>query len=454
MSNPFLLHSRLLLKIGGSLVLGWISGISHASSHPPLTQATLSNGLQVIIRPDRRTPMVMSQIWYKVGSSDESGNTLGVAHVLEHMMFKGTLLVPNDEFTRLSRRYGGRINASTFTNYTNYYQLYPTAYFPMALELEADRMSNLQLQEDDLATEIKVVMEERRQRTDNSARNVAFERFKWISYPTSHYRYPIIGHMKTLNNIEMSDVKQWYQNWYAPNNAVLVIVGDVEPKQALAEVEKYFAAIPARALPKRNDVTEIAQLGYRHMQIDSDVQVPQLYMTWNVPSLSTAKQPKDAHALLMLKHLLDSGISSRLQRHLVQQEKILTSVSVSYNPYQRGDTLLSISAIPAKNVSLEQARQAIEIQLADLSRQPIANDEFKRIQNKLLSSFIYNQDDLSGQALLLGQWAVNDLDPREIEHLASAFQAINGSDIQRVIQDYLINHNLSTLHLLPQSAGK
>ena len=151
--------------------------------------------------------MVMTQIWYKVGSSDESGNILGVSHALEHMMFKGTNKVPNDEFTRLSRIYGGSINAATFTNYTNYYQLYPKAYFPMALELESDRMNNLLLRQQDFDPEIKVVMEERRQRTDDNPRAQAFERFRWISYPTSHYRQPVIGHMKTLNNIQLSDVK-------------------------------------------------------------------------------------------------------------------------------------------------------------------------------------------------------------------------------------------------------
>ena len=170
-------------------------------------ETTLSNGLKVIIREDHRAPMVMTQIWYKVGSSDESGNILGVSHALEHMMFKGTHKVPNDEFTRLSRIYGGSINAATFTNYTNYYQLYPKAYFPMALELESDRMSNLLLRQQDFEPEIKVVMEERRQRTDDNPRTQAFERFKWISYPTSHYRQPVIGHMKTLNNIQLNDVK-------------------------------------------------------------------------------------------------------------------------------------------------------------------------------------------------------------------------------------------------------
>src|SRR5690554_3942512 len=270
------------------LLIGFSSNALAANTQSVMArrtvETTLKNCLKVISREDQRSPMVMTQIWYKVGSSDESGNLLGISHALEHMMFKGTHKVPNDEFTRLSRIYGGRVNASTFTNYTNYYQLYPKTYFPMALELEADRMRNLLLRQQDFATEIKVVMEERRQRTDDNPRAQAFERFKWISYPTSHYRQPVIGHMKTLNNIQLNDVKKWYRDWYSPNNAILVIVGNVESEAALAQVQKYFGDIPARPTPARNDVLEFERLVYRHMEINSNVHVPNLYMTWNVKS--------------------------------------------------------------------------------------------------------------------------------------------------------------------------
>src|SRR5690606_29987191 len=277
--------------------IGW----GHAETRSELARTTfkttLKNGLKVIIREDHRSPMVMTQIWYGVGSSDESGNLLGISHVLEHMMFKGTSKVPNDEFTRLSRIYGGRVNASTFTNYTNYYQLYPKTYLPMALELEADRMSNLLLRQQDFDPEMKVVMEERRLRTDDNPRSLAFERFKWIAYPTSHYRQPVIGHMKNLQNIQLEDVKKWYRDWYIPNNAILIIVGDVDSENALLQVQKYFGDIPARKIPARNDVLEFDRVGYRHMELNLPVQVPNLFMAWNVRSLVTAKNPQDAYAL-------------------------------------------------------------------------------------------------------------------------------------------------------------
>lgn len=417
-------------------------------------ETTLKNGLKVIIREDHRAPMVMTQIWYKVGSADESGNTLGISHVLEHMMFKGTSKVPNDEFTRISRIYGGSINAATFTNYTNYYQLYPKAYFPMALELEADRMSNLLLRQQDFEPEIKVVMEERRQRNEDNPRSRAFERFKWISYPTSHYRQPVIGHMKTLNNIQLNDVKQWYKTWYTPNNAILVIVGDVESEQALLQVQKYFADTPSRVTPQRNDVHEFEHLGYRHMEINTDVQVPNLYMTWNVKSLASAINPQDAYALTIIRSLLDSGISSRLQDRLVRDRKLLTSVSVSYDPYNRGDSLFSISALPANGVSFEDAQKAIQAEVDALKTEDIPKHELERITTRFVSNLIYNQDNIAGQAKMIGNLEVNGLSYRLMDELPKYYENVSMSDIQRVANSYFIRENLSTLYLAPETKAQ
>ncbi|ENU98843.1 peptidase M16 inactive domain protein [Acinetobacter baumannii 348935] len=437
-----------------ALILSFGFSPVHAATQSELSRTTietyLGNGLKVIIREDHRSPMVMTQIWYKVGSSDESGNILGVSHALEHMMFKGTNKVPNDEFTRLSRIYGGSINAATFTNYTNYYQLYPKAYFPMALELESDRMNNLLLRQQDFDPEIKVVMEERRQRTDDNPRAQAFERFRWISYPTSHYRQPVIGHMKTLNNIQLSDVKKWYRDWYSPNNAILVIVGDLAVQEALVQVQKYFGDIPARPTPSRNDVLEFERLGYRHMEIESNVQVPNLYMTWNVKSLATAKNPQDAYALTIIRSLLDSGISSRLQDRLVRDRKVLTSVSVSYDPYNRGDSLFGISALPAPGVNLTEAQTAIQKEIDLLKTETISEYELARISTRFISNLIYSQDSLSGQAKMIGNLEVNGLSYRLMDELPQHYDSVRAEDIQRVANAYFVRENLSTLYLLPE----
>jgi len=413
-------------------------------------ETTLKNGLKVIIREDHRSPMVMTQIWYKVGSSDESGNVLGISHALEHMMFKGTRKVPSDEFTRLSRIYGGTINAATYTNYTNYYQLYPKTYLPLALELEADRMSNLLLRQADFDTEINVVMEERRQRTDDNPRALAFERFKWIAYPTSHYRQPVIGHMKTLQNLQLKDLTEWYKSWYTPNNAILVIVGDVDAEATVRLVEKYFAPIPSQKLPERNDVIEFERFGFRHMELNFPVQVPNLYLSWNVKSLATAKDPQDVYALTIIQKILDSGISSRLQQKLIRDKKILSSVSVGYDLYNRGDSLFTISALPTEGTSISEIHKAIENEINILKKNSVAQSEIDQASAKFVSDFIYHQDDIIHQAKMIGNLEVNGLSYRLLDELPRHFENVTPQDIKRVANKYFVRENLTTLYLLPE----
>lgn len=442
--------SKSILAVG-FFIFSIQSHFTYAETRTELARTTfetkLKNGLKVIIREDHRSPMVMTQIWYAVGSSDESGNLLGISHILEHMMFKGTQKVPNDEFTRLSRMYGGSINASTFTNYTNYYQLYPKTYFPLALELEADRMRNLLLRQQDFEPEVKVVMEERRLRTDDNPRSLAFERFKWIAYPTSHYRQPVIGHMKNLQNIQLKDVKKWYQDWYTPNNAVLIIVGDVDAENALRQVQKYFGDIPSRTTPPRNDVLEFDRVGYRHMELNLAVKVPNLYMAWNVRSLATAKNPQDAYALTIIKNVLDSGISSRLQDRLVRDKKVLTALSVSYDPYNRGDSLFSVSALPADGISLQEAEKAIQDEINILKTELIQPKEVERVTAKFVANLIYSQDDIVGQSKMIGNLEINGLSYRLIDQLPQHFETVTPQDIQRVANIYFVRDNLSTLYL-------
>ncbi|MGK9156086.1 insulinase family protein [Acinetobacter radioresistens] len=446
--SPFLFISLSIMA--GTVV---ISTTLQAQTTTELSRTTvetsLSNGLKVIIREDHRSPVVMTQIWYGVGSSDESGNLLGISHALEHMMFKGTTKVPHNEFTRLSRIYGGSVNASTFTNYTNYYQLYPKSYLPLALELEADRMTNLVLKQEDFELEIKVVMEERRLRTDDNPRTLAFERFKWITYPTSHYRQPVIGYMKNLQNIQLNNLKNWYHNWYTPNNAILIIVGDVNVEATLKQVEKYFGSILARKTPERNDVIEFDRPGYRHMELSLPVQINNLYMAWNVRSLKTAKNPQDAYALTIIQSLLDGNISSRLQNRLVRDKKILTAVSTSYDPYNRGDTLFNITALPADGVSFQEAQEAIQKELDQLKTEAVDSNELERVITQFVSSLIYSQDDIAGQAKMIGNLEINGLSYRLLDKLPQHYETVTPQDIQRVANAYFVRENLSTLYLSP-----
>ncbi|MEC7119706.1 MAG: pitrilysin family protein [Pseudomonadota bacterium] len=425
--------------------------LSLQANTTPSVVETLPNGLKVIIRPDHRAPVVMTQVWYRVGSVDEPIDQTGLSHALEHMMFKGTPTVPNDEFSRIVAKFGGSQNAFTSNQFTGYYQLYPANRLSLALELEADRMKNLVLTEQDFVPEMRVVMEERRQRTDDNPQALAYERFRMLAFPTSPTRYPVIGHMDSLERMPLDALKQWYQTWYHPNNAVLVIVGDVQPAQALAEVQRYFAKIPAGQLPPRPAVTERQNFGRRHLQIELPIQVPSLYMAFNVPSLaSQPDQASDAYALALLQAVLDGGLSARLEQRLVREQRLLAAVSSGYNLFDRGSSLFAINAIPESNHSLEAIQTALLAEIERLKTDPITDEELARVKTSYIADLIYNQDSVSGQARLIGSLEVAGLDHRLLDQLTTEFDRISVAQLQAVAQRYLVADNLSTMHLHPR----
>lgn len=417
--------------------------------------ATLDNGLKIVIRPDHRAPVVMTQIWYKVGSVDEPIAQTGLAHALEHMMFKGTTKVPNGELSRIVSKFGGSQNAFTSNHYTGYYQLYPANRLELALELEADRMKNLILTAEDFTPEMRVIMEERRQRTDDNPQALAYEKFRMMAFPTSTSRYPVIGHMRSLEQLPLDALKTWYQTWYHPNNAIVVIVGDVQPAQAIAEVKRYFAKIPAATLPQRIDTREQQQFGQRHIDLSLPIQVPSLMLAFNVPSLSSTlpdTAAADAYTLALLAAVLDGGLSARLEQRLVRDQRILTAVSSGYNPFERGSSLFSVSAIPAQGYSLEQARAAILAEIEHLKTDPISDAELARVKAGYIADLIYNQDSLSSQARWIGSLEVAGLDHRLLEQLPERLSQISVTQLQDAAKRYLIADNQSSMYLSPQTA--
>lgn len=416
-------------------------------------ETILPNGLKVIIREDHRAPVAMTQIWYKVGSTDETGDELGLSHALEHMMFKGTSKVPGEELSRISNKFGGVTNAFTSNNYTGYYQLYPAQYVPLALELEADRMQNLQLRQQDFEPEMRVIMEERRQRTDDSPKALAYEKFRWLAYPTSPLRQPIIGHMKNLQALKLDSLKQWYQKWYTPNNAVLIIVGDVDPESTLNEVRRYFGDMPRRATPIRADVQEFQHVGERQMDISVPVQIPTLYMAWNVDSLKTADAPDQAYALALLQSVLDGGLSARFETRLIREQRLLASVSCDYDLFNRGGSLFTVNAVPEQGVSLEQARVAILAEIEKLKTEPITRDELERVKTSYLAELVYSQDSIEGQAQLIGALESSGLSYKLMDDIPAKMNKLSVPYLQQIAQQYLVPDNLSTMYLRVPSAS-
>ena len=417
--------------------------------------ATLDNGLKIVVRPDHRAPVVMTQVWYKVGSVDEPIDQTGLSHALEHMMFKGTAKVPNGELSRIVSKFGGSQNAFTSNHFTGYYQLYPANRLALALELEADRMKNLILTAEDFTPEMQVIKEERRQRTDDNPQARAHEKFRMLAFPTSSSRYPVIGHMDSLERMPLDALKIWYQTWYHPNNAVVVIVGDVQPAQAIAEVKRYFAEIPAGTVPKRVNTAERQQFGQRHLELTLPIQVPSLMMAFNVPTLGSGTPDSaahDAYALALLAAVLDGGLSARLEQRLVREQRILTAVSSGYNPFERGSGLFSVSAIPADGQTHQSAQMAILNEIERLKTEPITADELARVKAGYLADLIYNQDSISSQARWIGSLEVAGLDHRLLDQLPERLSQISVTQLQDAAKRYLVAENRSSMFITPEAA--
>ena len=279
------------------LALGLWSLTSQASL--PTHAFTLDNGLKVLVREDHRAPVVTVMMWYKAGSIDEAPYETGLAHVLEHMMFKGTERLGPGDFSKFVSRYGGSDNAFTSYDYTAYFQQYEVSRLPLALELEAERLGHLDIDDEEFARELKVVMEERRMRTDDNPNALAWEKFQAVARPGTGYAHPIIGWRSLLSQLQPEQARSWYQRFYVPGNATLVIAGDVTRDQVEPLVEKFFADLPAGQTPPRPKQTVNPPAGERRLALNLPVKVPLLYMMYNVPSLVTLEDKKDFYACLL-----------------------------------------------------------------------------------------------------------------------------------------------------------
>ncbi|MDO5768450.1 MAG: pitrilysin family protein [Psychrobacter sp.] len=419
----------------------------------------LDNGLKIIIKEDHRAPVVMTQIWYKVGSSDEPADKGGISHLLEHMMFKGTKRISANDFERLVAKYGGVNNAFTSYDYTGYYELFPANRLSLALELEADRMSNLTFDSAAFAKEHQVVMEERRQRTDDNPIAKAYELFRLQAMPNSPKGESVIGPMNELESISLAELQAWYQKWYTPNNATLVIVGDVNPAQALQEVNRYFGEAKIKPLPSRPSVKLSGFRGYKATTTTQAVQVPMLLMGYNVPSLWSASEantgpakisPKTAYSLSLVQDVLDGGLSARLEKRLVREQGLLASVGTSYDLLDRGDGLFLIQATPREGVSLAEAQQAILNEIEQLKSAPIATDEIERAKTNTMTSLIYSQDSVEGQAQMIGSLQSIGLDDTLLATLPNELNRVTVKDIQAAAKSYLVPDNLSVMYVEPK----
>ncbi len=411
----------------------------------------LANGLKLIVREDHRAPTVAHMVWYRAGSMDEVNGKTGVAHVLEHMMFKGTDKVKSGEFSRLVAAVGGRENAFTSRDYTAYFQQVEKSKLDEVMKLEADRMSNLNFDDAEFLKEIQVVMEERRLRTEDNPTSLLYESLMATAFMSSPYRHPVVGWMNDLVNMKAADARDWYRSWYKPNNATVVIAGDVDPKVILQAVEKYYGAASARELPDRKPQIEPPQKGIKRVQVKAPADSAQLAMAWKAPKLQVGKLDDDEpYALELLAAVLDGYDNARLNRALVKQERVVNDVSVGYDMVSRGPELFVISTSMAKGKTVEQAESSIRKALKEIVDKGILESELKRIKVRILSDQIYKRDSIFGQAMEIGSTEMAGFSWRDIDVMLDKMQKITPTQVQAVAKKYLVDEGLTIAVLDPQ----
>lgn len=423
------------------------------SASEAVAEQTLDNGLKIIVREDHRAPVVVSQVWYKVGSSYEPSGITGVSHVLEHMMFKGTAKHGPGEFNRIVAAAGGRDNAFTGLDYTAYFQTLSADKLAVSFELEADRMRNLALAEELFNKERNVVIEERRLRTEDRPTARLYEQLMATAFTSHPYRHPIIGWMNDLENLELSDLQAWYERWYTPNNATLVVVGDVDAEDVFALAADYFGDIPQRPVLPLKPQVEPPQKGKKQVVVEAPAQVPHLILGYHTPGLTSGEE-SDAYALAVLAGVLSGGNSARLMRDLIRGQEIASTASAEYNPLSRAPGLFLLDGAPANAKGIDDLRAALLAQIDRLKTEPVSAVELERVKTQVVAAEIYSRDSVFYQAMRIGMTETNGLDWRLLDEYVDKIQAVTAAQVTAVAQRYLVESNLTEgiLKPLPISA--
>lgn len=423
-----------------------------AFAPPRVETFTLDNGLEIVAIPDRRAPVVTHMLWYKAGAADEPPGKSGIAHFLEHLMFKGTNNVPAGEFSARVASIGGRENAFTSADYTAYFQRVPPDALEMVMGYEADRMRNLVLVEEDMETERKVVLEERRMRIDANPSALLGEAMRGALYLNHPYGIPVIGWEHEMLGLKLEDALSFYDRFYRPSNAVLVVAGDIAPQEVLELAQRTYGLIedPGPA-PSRTRVSEPAPLAARQVEYaDPRVSIPSWARLYLVPSYNTASG-LEAEALDLLAAILGDGASSRLYRKLVIDEEIATSVRAGYSGSPMDDGTFSFSATPRGEASLEAIEASIDEAIARIIEEGISQDELDRTRNRFLKAAIYERDSQTSMARMYGAALTTGASVEDIAEWPGRLLQVSVQDIDDAARKYLTRNRSVTSWLRPQS---
>ena len=452
------------LLLPAALALGFPA---QAFSQAPaqLEQFTLANGLTVIVKPDHRAPTVAHMLWVRVGAMDEVDGTSGVAHALEHMMFKGTPTLKPGDFSRRVAALGGQENAFTGRDNTGYYQQIPASKLEAVMRLESDRFAHNRWSDDEFRREIEVVKEERRMRTEDSPRAMLQEQATAMTFVSSPYRRPVVGWMSDLDAMTPDDVRSFYQRWYMPANAALVVAGDVELAQVKKLAEKYYGGIAARPVPARKPRTEPEQAGLRRLDFKAPASQAYVGMAFKVPRLEpadlapnagasspTAASSREALALTVLAAILDGYSGARLERALVQGEgRVADSAGASSGLVGRGPQLFMLNGVPADGKTAQQVADALRQQVALIARDGVSEAELQRVKTQWVANETYKLDSVFSQAREIGSNWVQGLPLDASSRLITNLRSITASEVQAAAAKYFGDDQMTMATLLPQA---
>ena len=456
-------HATPILALWACLVAGAAQAQpARAPATPAAAQAAagpqqfqLSNGMQLIVQPDRRAPTAVHMVWVRVGSMDEVDGTSGVAHVLEHMMFKGSRSVPPGEFSRRVAALGGQENAFTSLDYTGYYQQIPAHRLEDVMRLEADRFAHNEWPDAEFRKEIEVVKEERRLRTEDQPRALLWEQLSAAAFTASPYRRPIVGWMSDLDAMTPEDVRQFHRQWYVPGNAAVVVAGDVDVAQVRALAEKYYGSIPTRAVPTRKPRTEPPQRGLRRIEVKAPAEQAYVALAFRVPALSAVDAPsaedRDALALIVLSAVLSGYDGARLERALTQgAQRVADSADSGASVMGRGPAQFVLTGVPAQGKTARQVEDALRAELARVARDGVSAAELERVKTQWIAAKVYERDSVMRQAQSLGQHWVQGWPLDAEDRLLAQLRTVTPQQVQAVAQRYFGDDQLTVATLLPQ----
>lgn len=427
---------------------------AHGAQAPPVTETVLDNGLRILVLEDHRSPIASIQTWYKVGSRNEIPGATGLAHFLEHMMFKGTPSHGKGQFAHIVEENGGQDNAFTSEDVTSYYVNIAADGVDLVLGLEADRMRSLLLDPKEIESERQVVAEERRTRTEDDPDGYLSEEFLAAAYKAHPYGWPVIGWMSDIQRINPPELRAFYDRYYQPNNALLVVAGDVDTRRVIARARETFGRIPRGPAAPPMDSVEPPQLGERRVLVyKADARAPIVYIGFHVPNYLS----KDAPALELLSTILQEGRASRLYRTLVYERRLALSVGGDYTYLSRDPNLFWFSGTPLPGQTPEVLEQAIMAEIERVKNEPVPDEELERAKNQTESAFVWRQDSIYSRAAslarfeLVGSW-------RNGESFVPLIRQVTAADLQRAARAYFQSDRRTVGVLLPgappAAAGK